>query len=211
MVAPTLALGAGTCRGGTLPSVYYFTHTQIRVDPAVPVRDWHLSDEGRARVLRAVSAPWLARVTRVIASSENRTVETARIFATRRGLPVDVRAEIDDSARPLSEFLSILDLNSALDAFFARPQESARPGWETAAGAQRRVATGIDQLLDQRTEDGNLLVIGHGRVGTLLLCHLAEFPISREHFQPSAGGNLFAFDQASRKPLFGWRSVAPPL
>lgn len=194
-----------------MPSVYYFTHTQIRVDPAVPVRDWRLSDEGRARVLRAVNAPWLARVTRLIASSENRTVETARIFAARRSLPVDVRAEIDDSARPLAEFLSIVDLDKALDAFFARPEESARPGWETAADTQRRVAAGIARLLDNESEDGDLLIIGHGRVGTLLLCHLAELPISREHFQPTAGGNLFAFDRASRKLLFGWRIAAPPL
>ncbi len=195
-----------------MQTAYYFTHTQIRVDPAIPVRDWHLSDEGRARVLRVVNAPWVSRVTGVIASSEYRTIETAHIFAARRDLPVEVHPEIDDSARPLCDFLSVMELDRTVDAFFAQPAESARPGWETAADAQRRVAAGIDALLDARADDpGDLLIIGHGRIGTLLLCHLAGLPISREHFQPTPGGNLFAFDRASRKLLFRWRTVAVPL
>jgi broad specificity phosphatase PhoE len=197
--------------GGKLPTAYYFTHTQVRVDPTVPVRGWNLSDEGRARLLRVVNAPWVARVTRVVASSEYRTVETAHIFAARRNLPVEVKPEIDDSKRPPSEFLAVMDLDRTVDAFFARPEESARPGWEPAADAQRRVAAGIDALIDGSSDDGDLLIIGHGRIGTLLFCHLAGLPISRDHFQPTPGGNLFAFDRTSRKVLFGWRGVASPL
>ncbi len=194
-----------------MATIYYFTHTQIRVDPAVPVRDWHLSDEGRARLLRVVNAPWVSRVTQVVASSEYRAIETAHIFAARRNLPVTVNAEIDDSMRPLSEFLSVMDLDRTVDAFFAEPQESARPGWETAADAQRRVVVAIDALLAETTTDGDLLVIGHGRIGTLLLCHLAGLAISRAHFQPTPGGNLFAFDRLSRRVLFRWRAQAVPL
>jgi broad specificity phosphatase PhoE len=175
------------------------------------VRDWHLSDEGRARLLRVINAPWVSRVTRVVASSEYRAIETADIFASRRNLPVEVHAEIDDNRRPVSEFLSVMEIDAAVDAFFARPEESARPGWETAAEAQRRVAAGIDALIENGTGGGDLLIIGHGRIGTLLLCHLAGLPISRDHFQPTAGGNLFAFDCASRKLLFRWRTAAPPL
>ncbi len=193
---------------GKLPTAYYFTHTQIRVDPAIAVRDWHLSDEGRARVLRVVNAPWVSRVSRVIASTEYRVIETAHIFAGRRDLPVEIHPRFDDGARPFFDFLSIVELDRTVDAFFAQPHASARPGWETAADAQRRVAAGIAALLDAKTDDGDLLIIGHGRIGTLLLCHLAGLPISREHFQPTPGGNLFAFDCDSRKVLFRWRTVA---
>ncbi len=195
---------------GKLPTAYYFTHTQIRVDPTKAVRNWHLSDEGRARVLRVVNAPWVSRVTRVVASTEYRVIETAHIFAGRRDLPVEIHAKIDDSARPYSEFLSVVELDRTVDAFFAQPLENARLGWETAADAQRRVVAGIDALLAAKT-DGDVLIIGHGRIGTLLLCQLAGLPISREYFQPTPGGNLFAFDCASRKLLFRWRSVASPL
>ena len=92
-----------------------------------------------------------------------------------------------------------------------KPQESPRPGWETAGDSQRRVVAGIDALLEAKSDDGDLLIIGHGRIGTVLLCHLAGLPIARDHFQPTPGGNLFAFDRSSRKVLFRWRMVAPPL
>jgi broad specificity phosphatase PhoE len=198
-------------RGGNLSTVYFFTHTQIRVDPAIPVRDWHLSDEGRARLLRVVSTPWVSRVTRVVASSEYRTIETAHIFAARRNLPVEVNSQLDEGARPLFEFLSVMDLDKTVDAFFQKPQESPRPGWETAGDLQRRAVAGIDAMVEAKSDDGDLLIIGHGRIGTVLLCHLAGLPISRDHFQPTPGGNLFAFDHLSRKVLFRWRIVAPPL
>lgn len=194
-----------------MPTAYYFSHTQVRVDPATAVRNWHLSDEGRARVLRVVNAPWMSRVTRVVAASEYCAVETAHIFARRHDLPVEILPKIDDSARPFYDYLSVVELERTIDAFFARPEASARPGWEIAQNAQRRVIAGINGLLQNATDDGDLLIIGHGRIGTLLLCHLAGLPISHEHFQPTPGGNLFAFDYVSRKVLFHWRAVAPPL
>jgi broad specificity phosphatase PhoE len=194
-----------------LSTVYYFTHTQVRIDPAIPVRDWHLSDEGRARLLRVVSTPWASRVTRVVASSEYRAIETAHIFAGRRNLPVEVNAQLDEGARPLFDFLSVMDLDKTVDAFFQKPQESPRPGWEAAGDLQRRAVAGIDALLEAKSDDGDMLIIGHGRIGTVLLCHLAGLPIARDHFQPTPGGNLFAFDRSSRKVLFRWRMVAPPL
>ena len=177
----------------------------------MPVRDWHLSDEGRARILRVVNAPWMSRVTRVVASTEYRVIETAHFFAGRRDLPVEIHPQLDDNMRPPDDFLSVVELDRTNDAFFAHPDQSARPGWEPAADAQKRVAAGIDALLNAKTDDGDMLIIGQGRIGTLLLCHLAGLPISREHFQPTPGGNLFAFDCVSRKVLFRWRIVAPPL
>lgn len=194
-----------------MPTVYYFTHTQIRVEPTVPVKDWRLSDEGRARVLRVVNAPWASRVTRVVASSEYRVIETAHIFAARRDLPVEIVQQLGESARPLFDFLSVVDLDRTVEAFFARPDESPRPGWEPATDAQRRVAAAVDALLTPKPLEGDMLIVGQGRIGTLLMCHLAGLPISREHFQPTPGGNLFAFDATSRKVLFRWRIVAPPL
>ena len=195
-----------------MATAYVFTPTQMRVDPAAPVRDWRLSDEGRARVLRVVGAPWVARVTRVVTSTEYSVIETANMFARRLDLPVEFRPELDDSRRPSSAFLPVNEFDRMLDAFFSRPEEGARLGWESAVAAQRRIVAAVDSLLAAARDDrGDLLFLIHGRVATLLLCHLAGVPISREFFQPMFGGNLFAFDRSSRKVLFRWRRVAPPL
>jgi broad specificity phosphatase PhoE len=193
-------------------TAYVFTPTQMRVDPVAPVRDWRLSDEGRARVLRVVGAPWTAHVKRIVTSTEYSVIETANMFARRLDLPVEFRPELDDSRRPSSAFLPVNEFDRMLDAFFARPEEGARPGWESAAAAQRRAVAAVDSVLEaSEDERGDLLFLIHGRIATLLLCHLAEVPISREFFQPMFGGNLFAFDPPSRKVLFHWRRVAPPL
>ena len=136
-----------------MAAVYYFTHTQIRVDPAVPVRDWSLTDEGRARVIRVTNAPWMSHVTRILTSSERRMVETAEIFAVRRHLRMEVNPRFHDSKRPLADFLSVNDLAIATDRFFFRPEESARPGWETAVEAQKRIVAAVEDDLAARTHD----------------------------------------------------------
>jgi broad specificity phosphatase PhoE len=84
--------------------------------------------------------------------------------------------------------------------FFRQPEESVR-GWERAVDAQRRVVAATD---------GDVAIIAHGGVGTLLLCHLSGLPISRDQDQPPTnGGNYFAFDQMTLRLIHGWRSITP--
>lgn len=66
------------------------------------------------------------------------------------------------------------------DEFFARPEVSVR-GWERAVDAQGRIVTAVTELLaDERSGAGDVLVVAHGAVGTLLLCHLLGRPITRQ-------------------------------
>jgi broad specificity phosphatase PhoE len=56
--------------------------------------------------------------------------------------------------------------------------------------------------------DGDVAIVAHGGVGTLLLCHLSGLPISRDQDQPSTnGGNYFAFDRDTLRLIQGWRSI----
>jgi len=56
-----------------------------------------------------------------------------------------------------------------------------------------------------------VLVVGHGAVGTLLLCHYGNIPISRAYDQPAGGGNYFTVRKRDRHLLHRWRpmEVAP--
>ena len=55
---------------------------------------------------------------------------------------------------------------------------------------------------------GDVLFVGHGGVGTLLLCALLGVPISRAYDQgPGGGGNVFAFRWQPRQALSRWQPM----
>jgi broad specificity phosphatase PhoE len=94
-----------------------------------------------------------------------------------------------------------------VDEFFRRPEESVR-GWERAVDAQRRIVAATAAVLRMAPVDGDVAVVAHGGVGTLLLCHLSGSPISRDQDQPPTnGGNYFAVDQTTLRLIHGWRSI----
>ena len=194
-----------------MPTAYYFTYTQVRVEPAVSNFAWRLSDEGRARVIGVINAPWMARIGRIATADEDRAVETAGILARRRKLPVTVNPGLRDVGRPGHEYLCASEFQETLAALFARPDRPTRLGWETARHAQERIVAAVSEEVAEGASGGDLLFTGHGAAGTLLLCHLDGSPISSDSFEPTPGGNLFAFDCDTLKVLFRWRSALPRL
>ena len=67
--------------------------------------------------------------------------------------------------------------------------------------AQARVAAAWAEVL---AEDGDIAVVGHGGTGTLLMCHLAELPISRVHDAPGQGC-FWMWDRKAGRLLCNWR------
>lgn len=191
--------------------VLYLSHPQVRVEPAVPVPRWGLSDLGRARMAAVARRPWLRRVERIVSSEEAKAVEAAGIVADALELAVEVGADLHENDRSATGFLPPDTFEPVADAFFARPDESVR-GWERAADAQARIVGAVRRVLagDARTT----LFVGHGGVGTLLRCAVAGLAIGREHDQgrcgaDPGGGNVHAFlrEPFSTGPgvaLYGW-------
>lgn len=178
----------------------YLTHPQVQIDPAVPVPDWGLSDTGRARVQALAGARSLRATTRVIASAECKAQETAAPLAAALGLPVETRPLMHENDRSSTGFLPPEVFEQAADAFFAHPAHSHR-GWETARAAQARIVAEWTACL-RAHPCGDILVVGHGAVGTLLWCHLSGLPIDRRHDQPG-GGHVFTAPLHG-PPLTGW-------
>ncbi|AMY69454.1 hypothetical protein [Frigidibacter mobilis] len=54
---------------------------------------------------------------------------------------------------------------------------------------------------------GDLLLVGHGGIGTLLWCHLAGRTISRAEDQPGGGGHVWAVTLPDLVPVHSWRPV----
>jgi len=185
--------------------VRYLSHPQVKIDPAVPVHDWGLSDIGRARAVAFAAAPGLVGTRLIVSSAERKAIETAECVAEQLGLPVEIREAMHENDRSATGFLPPSEFEKVADEFFANPELSVR-GWERALDAQLRIVRETEAVL-AAAGDGDILLVGHGGVGTLLLCATSGWPIKRLRDQPAGGGNLFAFDVTTRIVQHGWQSI----
>lgn len=189
----------------------YISHPEVRIDPAIPVPNWSLSETGAERARTAASADWVRRLTRIISSDETKAIETAEIFAAAAGLNIEIHEDMGENDRSATCFLPPSEFEAAADWFFANPQESFH-GWERAIDAQARIVSKVRAALDGHDASKPVAFIGHGGVGTLLKCQLKAVPIDRVEDQ-RGGGNLFAFSLADMSvscdwtPIEGWRET----
>lgn len=180
----------------------YISHPEVAVDPASSPPDWGLSARGIARAtglaLRGLSLPQ----PRLIASPERKAQDCALVLGHHWGLAFDTHPAMGEVDRSATGYLPADQHEALADQLFTHPTRSAA-GWERAVDAQVRVLTVLEDLCQQ---PGNLILIGHGGVGSLLWCALARQPISRRADQPGQGHIWqMAFDP-SPCPLHPWQS-----
>ncbi|MGH2586784.1 MAG: histidine phosphatase family protein [Dehalococcoidia bacterium] len=137
-------------------------HAAVETDPAVPPSQWVLSDAGRAAA-RALAKERLWRpIQRIFTSPEPKAMETAHILAGPNGMTVTVVEDLHEVERPANQWFGDDypgGYPAAVRAYFAQP-EQATHGWETAAAAQARIRSCMDEL--RRWEPDGFAVAGHG-------------------------------------------------
>lgn len=182
----------------------YLTHPQVRIDPDVPVPLWSLNDIGRQRVDRLASnLGQLAATTRVVSSNEVKAIETAKPIADALRIELEVKPRMHENDRSATGFLPPAEFEMVADQFFANPAKSIR-GWETAQAAQARIVSEVATCLEGHGT-GDVLFVGHGGVGTLLLSAIRGVEISRRYDQgPGGGGCWFAFESLKCQRGGGW-------
>jgi broad specificity phosphatase PhoE len=185
--------------------VRYLTHPQVQIDPAVPVPSWGLSEIGRARVQALVATGWLRGTTQIISSAEQKALETAEPIAAALDVRLEVRDQMHENDRSATGYLPPDEFEGVANEFFAQPDKSIR-GWERAKEAQARILREAEVVLE-RSQEGHVLFVGHGAVGTLLFCHYANAAINRYLDQPPGGGHYFTLIKATRRVLHPWRRM----
>ncbi|MEO1101310.1 MAG: histidine phosphatase family protein [Pseudomonadota bacterium] len=183
----------------------YLTHPQVQIDPSVPVPEWGLSEVGHARAALFASLPILRSTRVIVSSAETKAIETAKAVSDVINVPVRIRERTHENDRSATGFLEPEEFERVADRFFEAPEESVR-GWERAVDAQARISQEAARIIKDNPE-GDLLMVGHGGVGTLLYCQLAALEISRQHDQPAGGGNVFSYDLNSKTIGHSWRSI----
>lgn len=189
-----------------MATVSFVSHPEVAVDPARPVPRWHLSERGVTRARAFARTPGLAAPAAIWASGETKAIETAGIVAARFGLAVEIDEALGENDRSATGFLPPAEFERMADAFFAAPERSVR-GWERAVDAQARIVAAVARVIAASPE-GDVAIVSHGGVGTLLLCHLLARPIARAMDLPGQG-NVFRFDRKTRAVVHGWQSIAP--
>jgi broad specificity phosphatase PhoE len=188
--------------------IYFITHPEVLIDPAVAVPEWPLSPRGRERMRALLNQPWVPGISEVWCSTERKAVDGAEIIGGAIGSVPRSLAALGENDRSATGYLPKAEFEATADAFFANPSESVR-GWETAADAQQRIIAAVGTVLTGAAGGGgDVAVVSHGGVGALLLCWLKACPISRTEDQPGAGGgNYFSFEYDPYRLLHGWLPI----
>lgn len=148
--------------------------------------------------------PWLRQVRSVHSSEERKAVEAGDIIAASLGLTLRRWPTLRENDRSATGYLEPVAFDGVVEKFFAEPDRSAC-GWETAVCAQARIIDSVERVL-ATAPDGDVAIVAHGGVGTLLLCHLKGIPTDRRQDQP-AQGHFFVFRRHERQIISGWRPI----
>ncbi|MGL4311790.1 MAG: histidine phosphatase family protein [Paracoccaceae bacterium] len=188
--------------------LYYLSHPEVVIDPAVPVPDWGLSEKGRARLTALADSGWPGPLAAIFSSPECKARETAAPFALRCGIIPQVRAGLAEVDRSATGYLPFDAHEAYADRLFAHPDESAG-GWETARAAQTRTMDALTECIAGAGHAGDILIVGHGAVGSLGWCAIAGLPILRSADQPAGGGCIWTalLDGATLRPERSWRRM----
>ena len=187
--------------------MYFITHPDVVIDPAVPVPQWPLSPRGRSRMQRLLSQDWLRQVEAIYCSTEQKAVDGALILSEATGIPFHQVSALGENDRVATGYLAKAEFEVTVDAFFARPSASIR-GWERAEAAQARIVEALSWIAETTPGAGSIAVVSHGGVGALLLCSLKGRPISRQEEQPgTSGGHYFLFQEPEGTLIHGWKPI----
>lgn len=184
--------------------LFYLSHAEVEIDPAVPVPEWRLSARGMAR--HGVFARHCPPLAAVWSSTERKACDGAASLAAAQGLSVRLLETLGENDRSATGYLPGPQFEATADAFFARPDESVQ-GWERAIDAQARIIGALRQVIAAEPH-GDLAVVAHGGVGALLRAHLLGMRIDRSHDQPAGGGgHLLVFGLPDWRLLTDWTRI----
>ena len=184
--------------------LFFISHPEVDIDPARPVPNWGLNARGQERATSLAHAGMLQGISQIWASTETKARETAHILAQPTGLTVNTDHRLGENDRSATGYMPSAAFEAAADAFFAYPTQSHR-GWETANAAQDRIWQAVHDITADHVA-GDLAIVSHGAVGTLLYCRLRGLVIDRQYDQPSQG-HFWTALLPDLQVQHGWRPI----
>ncbi len=147
-------------------------HSLPEIDPAVPAKDWHLSEEGcvRSRILREELDRY--DLDLVISSIELKAMETAEIASGLLKTPMVIVEGLHEHERENDGFLEEARFEQSIRRFYEQPADRVF-GDETADSAYDRFSKAVYELSD-RFPRVNMALVTHGTVLSLFVSRISE-------------------------------------
>ncbi|TLP70540.1 histidine phosphatase family protein [Maribacter sp. ACAM166] len=188
--------------------ILFITHANVDVNPKLPVPDWGLSVKGKERHVLFNFNPEINNISAVYSSYEQKAIDGGKILSNHLSIELQKVESLKENDRSSTGFLYEEEFQTTANIFFAKPYKSVR-GWERAIDAQNRIVSAIKTIISNDKSDGDIAIVAHGGVGTLLFCSLKGEKISRQYDQPSnGGGNFFTFYKENFEILHNWRDIS---
>jgi broad specificity phosphatase PhoE len=141
----------------------FLRHSLPVIDPTIPAREWHLSEEGRQRCVQLAAQLANFNPQRIVSSREPKALETAKIVAkalsmtceSAEGLHEHVRSRIDHTSQEVFE--------ASVKVFFEKP-DCLIFGDETANQVRSRFTHAVEAILERYHDQYPLVIVSHGTV-----------------------------------------------
>jgi broad specificity phosphatase PhoE len=148
-----------------MPCLILVKHALPAIIPTIPVRQWHLSEVGRAQCALLADQLAIYAPDVLVSSSEPQAFETAHLVAQEMHMRVQVVSGLQEHNRSTTLWLGHEEFDRAVAAFFYRPGELVL-GCETAQQAFERFTQAVVEVTSRYTEQ-NVVVFTHGTVLSL--------------------------------------------
>lgn len=191
-----------------MQKLIFISHANVVINPDIPVPDWGLSEKGKSRHHRFNENKIIQGVQSVYSSTEQKALDGGEILADYLHLELIQLESLGENDRSSTGYLKEQEFQQTANQFFENPTRSIR-GWEKALDAQKRIIDAVEKIIQADRGTGDIAIVSHGGVGTLLMCHLLNKEISRSFDQPpNGGGNYFVFEKESRQLLTQWIDIS---
>ena len=195
------------CKRRMTRSIYFISHPNVVISSTIPVTQWPLSELGRARMRQLLSKSWVNNISSIYSSTEQKAIDGAVILANHLDLKYQLDKALGENDRSATGYLAAEEFERTADEFFSMPDQSVR-GWETARAAQKRIVKVARRIYESDTTSGDIAIVSHGAVGTLLYCFFADKAIDRKWDQPGqGGGNYFKFSLLPPVSVSWWEAI----
>lgn len=146
-------------------------HSTVAIDTAVSSHNWSLSADGRSRAAAFATRLRPHAPTRIITSREPKAIETGQVIATALGLPPATAVPgLQEHDRQGTPFTDPATFRANIARLLIQPDKLVF-GNETGHAARIRLETAVSHLTTTTDPNDTLLLVTHGTILTLFLCH----------------------------------------